>query len=98
MGVSEGEHVDRPEFAHTGFIQAGSFKNGVTPKVIPTQFSITTILSLLQYPNALLPIEVTLLGIITEVREVQTENALLPIDVTLLGIVTDVRWLQPLNA
>ena len=44
-----------------------------------------------------LPILVTLLGIVTEVRELQPEKALFPMLVTLLGIVTDFR-LQPSKA
>ena len=39
-------------------------------------------------------IEVTELGIITEVKLLQFSNALLPIEVTELGIVTDVKPLQ----
>ena len=38
--------------------------------------------------------DVTLLGIETEVRLVQPEKALWPMDVTLLGIVTEVRFLH----
>jgi hypothetical protein len=40
--------------------------------------------------KALLPIEVTLLLMVTEVRLAQLWKALLPIEVTLLGIVTEV--------
>ena len=43
------------------------------------------------------PILVTLLGIVTDVREEQPLKALLTILVTLLGIVTDVREEQPLK-
>ncbi len=42
--------------------------------------------------------EVTLLGIVMEVRLVQPENALLPMLVTLLGMVMEVRLLQYPNA
>ena len=49
----------------------------------------------LQYPKALLPIEVTELGIMIEVRPEQPENALVPIVVTELGNVTEIRPLQP---
>ena len=42
--------------------------------------------------------EVTLEGIVTEVKLEQPENAELPMDVTLEGIVTDVKPLQPENA
>ena len=44
------------------------------------------------------PIVVTLLGMVTEVKERQPLKALYPIVVTLLGIVTEVRELQPLKA
>ena len=57
-----------------------------------------TSVSLLHPWNTCSPIDVTVLGTATEVREVQLLNALLPIDATLLGIVTDVRELQPKKA
>ena len=38
---------------------------------------------------------VTLLGMVTEVREEQSEKALYPMLVTLLGIVIEVREEQP---
>ena len=41
--------------------------------------------------KALLPMEVTLAGMVTEVRLVQPLKALLPMEVTLAGIVTVVR-------
>ena len=41
-----------------------------------------------------MPIVVTLLPMVTEVREVQYLKARLPIVVTLLGMVTEVRRLQ----
>ena len=41
-----------------------------------------------------LPIVVTLLGMVTEVRELQPMKVSLPIVVTLLGMVTEVRDLQ----
>ena len=44
--------------------------------------------------NALLPIEVTLSGIVMLVRLVQSRNAQLPIEVTLSGIVMLDRLLQ----
>ena len=40
------------------------------------------------------PIVVTLLGMVTEVRELQPMKALSPIVVTLFGMVTEVRELQ----
>ena len=46
--------------------------------------------------KALLPIVVTLLGMVTEVRELQPLKASPPIVITLLGMVTEVRELQPL--
>ena len=42
--------------------------------------------------------EVTLLGMVTEVRLVQLSKAASPIDVRLLGKDTDVRLEQPRNA
>ena len=40
------------------------------------------------------PIDVTLFGIVTDVRLLHPPNAPFPIDVTLFGIVTDVRLVQ----
>jgi hypothetical protein len=50
--------------------------------------------------NALLPIDVTLLGIVMLVRSVHPKNAAPPISVTLLGSsnITLVNPVQPLNA
>jgi len=45
--------------------------------------------------KASLPIVVTLLGMVTEVRELQYLKAQPPIVVTLLGMVIEVRELQP---
>ena len=45
--------------------------------------------------NAFLRMEVTLLGMVTEVRPVQSRKASPPMVVTLLGMVTEVRPLQP---
>lgn len=45
---------------------------------------------LLQPLKAELPIDVTLLGMVMEVRPLQPEKAELPMVVTLLGIVTEV--------
>ena len=69
-------------------------KNGVRPNVIPPQFCIITVVRAVQDLNALSPIDVTPLGIDTDVRDWHDMNALAPIDVTLLGIVTDARELQ----
>ena len=44
------------------------------------------------------PIVVTLLGMVTEFRELHFLKASSPIVVTLLGMVTEVRELQPLKA
>ena len=46
-----------------------------------------------QPANALSPIDVTLFGIVTDVRPLQYAKARSPIEVTLLGIVTDVAGL-----
>jgi hypothetical protein len=48
----------------------------------------------LQLEKASSPIDVTLLGIVTEVRPEQPSKALLPMDVTLLGITVP---LHPIN-
>ena len=48
----------------------------------------------LQPLNAKYPMEVTLLGIVTEVKPLQPENALFPIEVTPFGIVIEVKPLQ----
>ena len=48
--------------------------------------------------KASLPIVVTLLGMVTEVRELQSLKVLSLILVTLLGMVTEVRDLQPSKA
>ena len=63
------------------------------------QFSAlnTTDVSPLQSENALLPIEVTELGMVTDVSPLQHENAELPIEVTELGMVTDVSPMHSLN-
>ena len=65
--------VDRPEFAHAGYTQAGGVfeGNGVVPNVIPAQYSMIAILSVLQARNASVPIDLTLLGILIEVSELQ---------------------------
>ena len=41
--------------------------------------------------------DVTLLGMVTEVKPLQSEKASPPIDVTLLGMVTEVKPLQYWN-
>ena len=46
----------------------------------------------------MLPISVTELGIVTEVKPLQPEKAKSPISVTELGIVTEVKSLQPEKA
>ncbi len=42
--------------------------------------------------------EVTLLGIVTEVKLLHSRKAAYPIEVTLLGIVTEIKLLQPEKA
>jgi len=69
-------HVDRPDAAQAGYTQAGVEAKGSLPKeLIPAQFSMMTTSNVEQKPNALSPIDVTLLGILTEVRELQSKNA-----------------------
>ena len=54
-----------------------------------------TILRKFWHPlNIQKPMLVTLLGIVTEVRDLQPEKALYPMLVTVLGIVIEVRELQ----
>ena len=55
------------------------------------------ILVLFVLSKALSPIVVTLLPMVTEVRELQPLKALLPIVVTLLPMITEVRELQPMK-
>ena len=45
-----------------------------------------------------MPMDVTLLGMVIEVRLLQPEKASEPMDVTLLGMVIEVRPLQPEKA
>ena len=52
----------------------------------------------LQPRKALLPMIVTLLGMVIDVRPLQPEKAEYPMLVTLLGMVIDVRPLQPSKA
>ena len=42
--------------------------------------------------------EVTPVGMVTEVKPLQPSNALFPMEVTLFGMVTEVKPLQPPNA
>ena len=51
-----------------------------------------------QPEKAELPIDVTLSGMVTDVKPLQSRKAELSIDVTLSGMVTDVKPLQPWNA
>ena len=67
---------------------------------IVVQFSALkfTVVKPVQPEKAPLPIEVTLLGMVTSVKPVQPEKAELPIEVTLLGMVTSVKLVQYQNA
>ena len=57
--------------------------------------SITTLTDVFENKeNALSPIDVTLSGMVTDVKPLQPEKAYSPIDVTLSGMVTDVKPLQ----
>jgi len=71
--------VGRPEPAHAGYTQAAvayTGPKGVTsPKVIPAHFSMITIFSLLPILNAFEPTNVTLLGMLTDVRPLLPLNA-----------------------
>ena len=57
--------------------------------------SIVTDFKLLQPEKALLPMLVTLLGMVMEVKLLHSRKAFFPMLVTLLGIVMEVRLLQP---
>ena len=59
---------------------------------------VSQIILALLLVKALLPIVVTLLGMVTEVRELQPLKADRPIVVTLLGMVTEVRKRHCLKA
>ena len=48
--------------------------------------------------NAQLPIDITLLGMMMDVKPVQSRNAEPPICVTLFGMVMEVKLVQPANA
>ena len=68
-----------------------------TPSAPPKlEFNGSTVMVIrpMQSENALFPMLVTLLGIVTLFRPVQLENALFPMVVTLPGIVTLVRPVQ----
>ena len=49
----------------------------------------------MQFRKASVPMLVTLLGMVTEVKLLQPEKALSLMVVTLLGMVTEVKLLQP---
>ena len=49
-------------------------------------------------PTAYIPIDVTLLGILIDAKEVQSPNELSPIDVMVSGNITFLKEVQPLNA
>ena len=51
----------------------------------------------MQLENAQLPIDVTLLGMVREVRPLHLWKAASAMDVTLLGMVTELRPVQSLN-
>ena len=51
-----------------------------------SRLKIFTLFNEVQPENALYPIDVTLSGMVIDVRDEQQQNVLLPIDVTLSGI------------
>ena len=53
--------------------------------------------SKLEYENACIPMDVTELGMVMEVKAWQLQKANLPIVVTELPMVTEVKLLQPSN-
>jgi hypothetical protein len=80
------------------FVVAGALKNKSVPNVGGVVRLKVTKLRLVQPLNALLPILVTLFGIVMDSSLVQPLNALSPILVTLPPIVIDVRFVHPLKA
>ena len=54
-----------------------------------------TVVNPLQPEKALLPIDVTELGMVRDVRPLQPQKAAVPMDVTELPMVSDVNPLQP---
>ena len=61
-----------------------------SPPALPTRVTVRP-------ANAVLSIDVTVLGIVISESDVQPANAFASIDVTYAGIVTVVRLVQPLN-
>ena len=61
-------------------------------------FSTIKLVKLVQPLKAALPIEVTELGIVTDVKPVQPEKASKSINLTELPMVTEVKPVQPMKA
>ena len=80
-----------------GQLLKGSESEDVLNFKVSSPSSIVSKVILVQPEKALLPTDVTLLGIVTEVKPVQPWKAEAPIDVTLLGMVIEVK-LQPEKA
>ena len=77
-------------------VEIGQLKKGYPPELKLSQLIALkfNVVKLLQYSKASSPIDVTLLGIVTEVKSLQRLKAEFPIDVTPLGIVMEVKPLQ----
>ena len=77
-------------------VEIGQLPNGWYDELKSLQFTALKfkVVKPLQPEKAELAIEVTELGIVTEVKPRQLEKAELPIEVTELGMVTEVKLLQ----
>ena len=65
------------------------------PQIGGTTASLEICVILVQFANAIIPIFLTLFGMVTEVSALQLLKACIPIVVTLFGMVTEVSALQP---
>ncbi len=80
------------------FVQLLKTEEPYEPIVVQFIALKTTDVKPLQLAKALVPMDVTLLGMVMEVKPLQSAKALVPMDVTPLGILTDVRPMQPVKA
>ena len=64
------------------------------PQIGGTTASLEICVILVQFANAIIPIFLTLFGMVTEVSALQLLKACIPIVVTLFGMVTEVSELQ----
>ena len=83
-------HTATNSFADVLMIALQSFRESYSGLLSSTLILVKSV----QPKKAPVPIDVTLLGMLTEDRLLHRPNAELPIDVTLLGMVTKDRLLQ----